>query len=350
MMRLEGLSRKWGDFELRDISLSLAPGEYCAVVGPIGSGKTLLLQTIAGLHPPHTGRVWLADRDVSVLPPEQRQVGYVPQRASVFPHMPVRDNIAYGLRYHGLRGNEAQQRVEEAIELLGLGDIAHRRHPSLLSGGEAQKVALARALAIRPRVLLLDEPLGSLDYNSRQEVSSALSEINEKLRVPVIHVTHDYTEAASLAHTVAVVRNGALMQVGPVEEVFWRPNSYFVAQFLGVENVLPAKPTGNGQVVVGNMRWRTASSAIGGEYYAAVRPQDIVVGEAARNLPNQLTASVTSVSDEGFSLRVTLATGGVELVAFLPRRAYSASPLTVGEEVTVGFDATAVHLFADEEE
>ena len=199
MIRIESLSRRWGDFELRDISLSLETGEYCAVVGPCGAGKTLLLEALVGLHPPHEGKVWIAERDVSALSPEARQLGYVPQRASVFPHMCVRDNIGYGLRYHGVRGRAAQQRIDEAIEMLALGAIAARRDPSSLSGGEAQKVVLARALAVRPQALLLDEPLGSLDYQASQEVSSALTEICGTLRVTVIHVTHDHETALALA-------------------------------------------------------------------------------------------------------------------------------------------------------
>jgi ABC-type Fe3+/spermidine/putrescine transport system ATPase subunit len=350
MIHIEGVSRRWGDFALQGISLSLEPGEYCAIVGPCGSGKSLMLETIAGLHPPHEGRVWLGDQDVTAVPPEGRQLGYVPQRASIFPHMPVRENIAYGLRYHGVSGREAQQRIEEAIELLAIRAIARRRDPGSLSGGEAQKVVLARSLAIRPRALLLDEPLGSLDYQSCQEVSSALADISDKLGVTVIHVTHDYTEAASLADTVGVMRDGALVHVGSVEEVFWRPNSRFVAEFVGVDNVLPAQPVGDGQVMVGNLRWRTTEQVADGDHYATVRPRDIVVGDDAHGMANEFTAQVTSVADEGFSLRVRLRTDGPELVASVPKRPHGSSGLVVGTRVTAGFAAEAVHLFPADQE
>ena len=350
MIRIQGLGRRWGSFELRDISLSLEPGEYCAILGPCGSGKTLMLETLVGLHPPHRGTVWLGGREVTALPPEARRLGYVPQRASIFTHMSVRDNIAYGLRYHGIRGPEAHKRIDEVITLLGIRAIAGRRSPGSLSGGEAQKVVLARSLAVRPRALLLDEPLGSLDYQSCQEVCAALSEISDKLEVTVIHVTHDYREAARLADTVAVMRDGALVQVGSVEEVFWRPNSRFVAEFVGIQNVLRARPLGGGQVQVGTMRWQTAEQPGDGEWFATVPPQDIVVGEPARGLPNSFLAQVVSVGDEGFSFRVGLRAEGVELVASVPKRPHCACAVTAGEQVAVGFDAQAVHLFPAEEE
>ncbi|MEA3400229.1 MAG: ATP-binding cassette domain-containing protein, partial [Armatimonadota bacterium] len=254
MIRVERLSGRWGDFELRDISLELQAGEYRAIVGPCGAGKSLLLQCIAGLHPGHSGRVYLGGREMTRQPPERRRLGYLPQEGAIFPHLSVQENISYGLRYHRISGGAARQRIDDVVRLLGLQAIADRPDPTSLSGGEAKKVCLARALAIQPQALLLDEPLGSLDYQSSREVAQALAEISDALDVSVLHITHDYTEAASLADRVTVMRDGAVVQEGPVHDVFWHPRCRFVAEFLGVENVLPAAPSGDGQIEVGGLR------------------------------------------------------------------------------------------------
>jgi ABC-type Fe3+/spermidine/putrescine transport system ATPase subunit len=342
-----GLSGNWGTFELRDIALRLDEGEYRAIVGPCGAGKSLLLQCVAGLHPGHGGRVLLDGEDVTRRPPERRRLGYLPQEGAIFPHLSVRDNIAYGLRHHRVGRDETEQRIAEVVDLLGLESIADRRDPTSLSGGEAQKVCLARALAIQPRALLLDEPLGSMDYQSSEEVAAALEEISDSLAVAVLHITHDYTEAASLADTVTVMRDGGIVQEGDVHGVFWHPASRFVAEFMGVENVLRAEPSEDGSIAAGNLRIATEAEERFERMYATIRPQDVLVGDGAMRMNNAFTGAVRAVTDEGLSVRMVVAIDGVELVARAPWQSHFQPP-AVGERVPVGFSAGAVHIFGEE--
>ncbi len=347
MIRVDNVSGQWGGFELRDVSLTVDAGEYRAIVGPCGAGKSLLLQCIAGLHPGHGGRVYLAGEDITRRPPERRRLGYLPQEGAIFPHLSVRDNVAYGLRYHRVTGQEAKERVSGVVDLLGLASIIDRRDPISLSGGEAQKVCLARALAIQPRALLLDEPMGSLDYHSSREVAAALEHISESLSLPVVHITHDYTEAAGLANTVTVMRDGAAVQDGGVHEVFWHPECRFVAEFLGVDNVLPASAGEDGMVTVGDLPLATSDARRFERMFVTIRPQDILIGEEAEGLVNRFCATVREVSDEGFEVRVLVETDGIRLVARVPWRSHVRPP-AVGDEVAVGFAADAVHVFGEE--
>lgn len=347
MIRIERLSGQWGSFQLRDIAMEVREGEYRAVVGPCGAGKSLMLQCIAGLHPTHGGRIYLAGEDMTRQPPERRRLGYLPQEGAIFPHLSVRANIAFGLRYHRLSGQDADKRISEVVDLLGLTSIADRRDPTSLSGGEAQKVCLARALAIQPRALLLDEPLGSMDYQSSREVADALAHISDSLSVSVVHITHDYTEAASLADTVTVMRDGAVLQEGDVHDVFWHPNCRFVAQFLGVDNVLEATPCDNGMVSVGRLRLATSDERRFERMFVTIRPQDVVVGAGVDSLANHFTGTVREVADEGFAVRIVVQADGVEIVARAPWRTH-ARPPSVGETVPIGFANDAVHIFGEE--
>ena len=250
MIRIRSLNRAWGAFALQNVDLDVDRGEYFVILGPCGSGKTLLLETIAGLHSVKTGSISIKGRDVTRLNPEKRRVGLVYQQVALFPHLSVRGNIAYGLRYQKLTKKEAEKRVENIIELLRIQAIAHRRTPSELSGGEAQKVALARALAIQPDILLLDEPLSSLDPLARKHVIAMLNSLSRTLNIPIIHVTHDYAEATALADRVGIMTDGKLAQVGSVHDVFKHPASRFVAEFIGVSSRQPAaKSAGTGRTL-----------------------------------------------------------------------------------------------------
>ena len=239
MIEIRNICRSWGAFSLRNVSLVVHPGEYLVILGPCGSGKTLLLETMAGLHQPASGRIFINEQDVTRLPPEKRRVGLVYQQYALFPHLSVRANIGYGLRYLGIDRAERKRRIREMIDLFDIGYLADRRTPRGLSGGESQKVALARALAVHPAVLLLDEPFSSLDQQVRRKLLDTLPEIIRARRVPVVHVTHDYTEAAALADTIAIMHDGRLVQTGPAREVFSRPATRFAAEFLGIENIVP---------------------------------------------------------------------------------------------------------------
>jgi ABC-type Fe3+/spermidine/putrescine transport system ATPase subunit len=237
LIALEHVQRRFGAFSL-SVTLRAAAGEYLVILGPSGSGKSLLLGTAAGLYVPDSGRVLLGGCDVTRDAPERRGVGFVFQRGSLFPHLSVNGNIEFGLRARGVRRAERRARVEELVVLFELQELVSR--PTLaLSGGEAQRVAIARALAPRPAVLLLDEPFSLVDHNARLELQEQLRRIHRQLGVTVLHVTHNREEARALGQRCAVMLGGRIVQQGSADEIFGRPRCLFVARFLGLRDVSP---------------------------------------------------------------------------------------------------------------
>lgn len=235
----ESLTRSFGAVQAaRDVSLTVEAGETLALLGPSGCGKSTVLRMIAGLETPDSGRVSVAGREVTTLPPEQRHVGLVFQDYALFPHLSVLDNVAYGPRRRGETKLAAQARAYEALELVALAELAGR-FPAQLSGGQQQRVALARALATRSPLLLLDEPLSNLDEKLRAELRSELRALFGRVGAGVLIVTHDQREALALADRVAVMRAGQIVQVGAAQEVFREPKTAWVAEFLGWQNILP---------------------------------------------------------------------------------------------------------------
>jgi len=234
MIELANLHLSFGEFALRDLSLRIAKGEYWVILGPSGCGKSVLMQTIAGFFSPASGHINVGGVDVTDLPPERRRMGLVFQQAALFPHKSVRENIAYGLRARRASDEEVERTVKDLVERLGLGAILGRPVPTL-SGGEAQRVAVARALAIKPDLLLLDEPMSALDHNTRLELQVELARIHKELGLTTLHVTHSREEAAALGDHVAIMLGGRIVQRGLSAEVQSRPRCPFVARFLGLE-------------------------------------------------------------------------------------------------------------------
>jgi molybdate/tungstate transport system ATP-binding protein len=239
-LRLEHLSKAWNGFALKDVSLDVADGEYLALLGPNGAGKTLLLETIVGFHRPDKGRILLDSKDVTFVPPEKRRMGYVPQNCMLFPHMKVRQNVEFGLKMRGVAEDERRKTVDGVLMLMGLTGLADKL-PMTLSGGEKQKVALGRVLAFEPKVILLDEPLVSIDEETRRATKEELKRIHRDLKVTVVHVTHDQMEAFSLAERVAVMNCGQILQVDQAKSILSSPADEFVARFLGYENIFRGK-------------------------------------------------------------------------------------------------------------
>jgi len=231
-LEIRKLGRRFGDFSLTDVHLRLAQGEYGVLLGPSGCGKSLLLETIAGFHRPETGQVIIADRDATGEPPERRDIGFVLQKAALFPHMSVADNIGYGMRVRGTPAPKRKQRVDEMVESLHLSRVV-TRPVATLSGGEAQRVAIARALAIRPKLVLLDEPLSLVDHNARLELRDELARIHREFGATTLHVTHSRDEAQALSERLSVMLGGCVVQEDATDQVFAKPRCAFVAEFLG---------------------------------------------------------------------------------------------------------------------
>lgn len=240
MIALRRVCGRWGDFSL-EVDLELKEKDYLVFLGPSGSGKSLLLSAIAGLEILEEGQIIIGEEDISAAPPEARGLGFVFQRFSLFPHLSVADNIAFGLRARRASKKQQRERVAEMVERLGIEELL-TRPATALSGGEAQKVAIARALAPRPRLLLLDEPLGLVDHNGRVQLQKQLRQLHEELKLTTIHVTHDRDEARALADSCAVMLGGRVVQHGAADEVFAQPFCSFVQRFLGLAGeTLPAR-------------------------------------------------------------------------------------------------------------
>ena len=241
---LQSLRKSYGDVAAVDgVDLEVQPGEFFTLLGPSGSGKTTTLRLIAGFEQPDEGRVLLSGTDVTAQPPYERDVNTVFQDYALFPHMSVAENVGYGLRVKGVRRGVRGRRVEEALDVVRLAGLGPRR-PSQLSGGQRQRVALARAIVNEPQVLLLDEPLGALDLKLRQEMQIELQRIQRDVGITFIYVTHDQEEALTMSDRLAVFNEGRIEQIGSPAEVYERPQSEFVAGFVGVSNVLERRQNG----------------------------------------------------------------------------------------------------------
>ncbi len=240
LLRLENLKKSFdGNPVLKGICLDVMPGEFVTLLGPSGCGKTTTLRIIAGLLEPDVGRVFLDGKDITRLEPEKRDVNTVFQNYALFPHMNVEKNISYGLRIKGVKKSEWQKKVSEMLSLVQL-EGYEKRMPSQLSGGQRQRVAIARAVVLNPRLLLLDEPLGALDLKLRRQMQQELKDIQRRLGIAFIYITHDQEEALNMSDRIAIMRDGHFEQIGTPEEIYERPKTRFAADFIGQTNLLEA--------------------------------------------------------------------------------------------------------------
>lgn len=322
-LRIEQLSKHFGDFTaLRDIELSVQEGEFVCFLGPSGCGKTTLLRAIAGLEQQSEGRIIQQGRDISCLPPQQRDFGIVFQSYALFPNLTVQDNIAYGLKNLRQDRNHISQRVEELLCLIGLEDSA-AKYPAQLSGGQQQRVALARALATRPGLLLLDEPLSALDARVRVHLRQQIKKLQQELGVTTIMVTHDQEEALTLADRIVVMNQGVIEQVGTPQEIYHQPVNAFVAGFVGSMNLLDAVIDGPKSVRVGGDCIRLPEPhrlPQGSSARLAIRPEAVrLCPEDAVNC-NGVQARLLNIEFLGAFLRVhcELASGTHPLQVDLP--------------------------------
>jgi putative spermidine/putrescine transport system ATP-binding protein len=276
-IRLEGLTRRYGTvLALDGLDLDIAGGEFLALLGPSGCGKTTALRAIAGFDQPDAGRVLVGNRDVTDVPASKRDMGMVFQAYSLFPNLTVAENVAFGLRVRRRGKAEQTARAAELLDLVGLADRA-ARYPHQLSGGQQQRVALARALAVAPQVLLLDEPLSALDAQVRVQLREEIRRIQLELGITTVFVTHDQAEALSVADRVGVLRRGRLEQVATPDELYERPATAFVAEFVGTMNRLPAELADGVVQVLGVRRPVAGAVQRSGRIVALVRPESLVV-------------------------------------------------------------------------
>jgi len=305
LVRFENVSRRFGDVAAVDrLSLDVYPNEFFALLGPSGCGKTTLLRMLAGFEMPDGGRVLLDGRDIMAVPPHRRPVNMMFQSYALFPHLSVAGNIAFGLRQDGLAKAAIAARVDEMLALVKLEGLGHRR-PDQLSGGERQRVALARSLAKRPRVLLLDEPLAALDRKLREETRFELMDLQARLGLSFMIVTHDQEEAMTVAHRIAVMDRGHIVQVATPAEIYEQPRSRWVAEFIGDVNLIEGVmlESGAGEAVisdVGGRRYRVAAgAAAGARVCIALRPEKVRI-QAAPAPPDTPNAMRGRVWDIGY--------------------------------------------------
>jgi spermidine/putrescine transport system ATP-binding protein len=350
-IHLERVTKRFGDaVAVDDLTLSIERGAFYALLGPSGCGKTTTLRMIGGFEDPTEGVVYLGGQAVTDLPPYKRDVNTVFQSYALFPHLNVERNVAFGLERKGVGKAEAKTRVGEALEMVQLGPLAKRK-PAQLSGGQAQRVALARALVNRPRALLLDEPLGALDLRLRKQLQIELKRIQQEVGITFVHVTHDQEEAMSMADTIAVMNKGRIEQAGSAEDLYERPHTAFVANFLGISNLVDGRvlergaematvQTDDGTVHVPCARM---DEAPGDAVRIGVRPEKVELVPAAEGVPaghNALRGTVTVASFLGVSIQyLVTAPGGEELTVIAPNRAGTQPhSLGAGQDVLLTWD------------
>jgi putative spermidine/putrescine transport system ATP-binding protein len=346
-VRLESVSRSFGDHHaVRDFTLEIAQGEFLVLLGPSGCGKTTTLRMIAGFIEPSAGRILFGNRDVTDLPPYHRNTGLVFQGYALFPHLTVFENVAFGLRMRKLDRAVIEKRAREALRLVRLEALSERM-PRQLSGGQQQRVALARALVIEPEILLLDEPLSNLDAKLREEVRVEIRQLQRRLGLTTVMVTHDQEEALSVADRLVVMSNGEIQQIGTQRELYNAPANQFVASFIGRTNFFAG-------AMAGPQRFRTESgleisvaAAAAPQRLLAVRPGRVRLG-SANGAANSFAGTVEFVSYLGATTEyvVRLASGDAVAVEMHNDRAESVELFAVGSEIRVAWDPDACQLIA----
>ncbi|MGE0095263.1 MAG: putative 2-aminoethylphosphonate ABC transporter ATP-binding protein [Alphaproteobacteria bacterium] len=347
-LRVAGVTKRFGDFvALKDVSLSVAEGEFVCILGPSGCGKTTLFRIIAGLERQTDGRIEQGGRDISALPVAQRDFGIVFQSYALFPNLTVAENVAYGLSRRKLGREGVQRRVAELLAMVGLPDIGGR-YPAQLSGGQQQRVALARALAPSPGLLLLDEPLSALDARVRVRLREQIKTLQRRLGVTAIMVTHDQEEALTLADRVAVMDHGVIEQVGTPIEVYRQPASRFVADFVGSMNVLKAEIVAGSTVRLGARELRLMNGTHQtGAALLCIRPEDIVVRGVGEATVNAIPARVETLEFTGPSFRAVLRPEGSDavLVANLSANDVSDLGLEAGQTIRAALPLDRIRLY-----
>jgi putative spermidine/putrescine transport system ATP-binding protein len=342
---MEGLSRHYGSVTALDnLDLTVRPGELVALLGPSGCGKTTTLRLLAGLEDADGGTISVGGRDITRLPANKRDMGMVFQAYSLFPHMTVKQNVAFGLR---LRGIAAAPRDKKAMGMLELVELSSQadRYPHQISGGQQQRVALARALAIEPQVLLLDEPLSALDAKVRAQLRDQIRRIQLEVGITTLFVTHDQEEALAIADRVGVMRAGRLEQLAPPTDVYTRPATSFVAEFVGLSNRLAGTVSGTTVTVRGRDLPLVDTATPPGAVIALIRPEAVTLVADSSAESGPLTGTVIASTFLGATSRVTVDVGDATIMAQLPTSV--AAELSAGSRVTLTIRPDPVLVSAD---
>jgi multiple sugar transport system ATP-binding protein len=329
---------------VEDLCLEIGDGELMVLVGPSGCGKTTSLRTLAGLEPVSAGSIRIGDADVTEVPPKRRDIAMVFQNYALYPHLSVLDNIAFPLRIAGVAKSERRARAAETADLLGLREMVDRK-PGHLSGGQRQRVAMGRAIVREPAVFLMDEPLSNLDAQLRVSTRAQISELQERLSITTVYVTHDQVEAMTMGDRVAVLKDGRLQQVDRPKTLYEHPVNAFVAAFIGspAMNMLPAR-LDSGALCIGELRLGTAAGAgdRGGAVLAGIRPEALALTGGEDGIAGRVTLVEELGSDSYLHVASELGEAAQTLVA---RVHDGESPPARGETVRLAPDAEAIHLF-----
>ena len=350
-VRVVNLTKKFGGITaLESINLHVRDKEYFALLGPSGCGKTTLLRLIAGLIEPDNGEIYIGERRVDDVPPEDRDIGFVFQTFALFPHMSVWDNVLYGPKVKNFNLKEAETIGDEVLELVKL----HERldaYPGELSGGMMQRIAVARALAAGAKILLLDEPLGQLDAKVRNEIRYEIRKMAKDLNLTAIHVTHDQSEAMSISDRIAVMKKGKIVQVGTPQELYMSPNCLFVAHFIGESNFLEGEIT---EIIEqeleielrGGYKVRAAMNGVkqGGRVVLAVRPEIFTIERGITEKENALIGKVEKITFEGTFVRYVVKLESQDSVVVI-KPSMAEAWFEVGTKVTLSFAAKKTHVF-----
>ncbi|SDJ31659.1 ABC transporter ATP-binding protein [Aliiruegeria lutimaris] len=342
-VRFEGVTKHFDDVvALKPLDLDIAPGTLVTLLGPSGCGKTTTLRLVAGLESPTSGRIFIGDEDVTHLSATYRKVSMVFQSYALFPHMTVAENVGYGLTVKRVSKSELRPRVEEGLAMVGLEGFGDRL-PSELSGGQQQRVAVARAIVLEPEVLLLDEPLSNLDAKLRRHVREEIREIQQRLNLTAIYVTHDQEEAMAVSDRIIVMKNAEIAQEGAPADLYERPNSAFIADFIGDANLLPVEVARSGETVdiVFDGRRLTLPTAFSttGQANLVLRPHQLRLSHEAS--ADSLPAEVSYAAYLGNQVQYTLDTALGEIFAVTVP---DATPFRKGDTVHVGFDPVAARI------
>jgi spermidine/putrescine ABC transporter ATP-binding subunit len=351
LLHIDAVTKRFGAVTAIDhVELDIAENEFFALLGPSGCGKTTLLRMLAGFETPDAGAILLDGSDIARVPPNRRPVNLMFQSYALFPHMSVRANISYGLEMERLPRAEIRQRVDAIMATTELTALAERK-PEQLSGGQRQRVALARALVKRPRLLLLDEPLGALDKKLRGAMQMELKRLQHEVGITFVMVTHDQEEALVMADRIAVLRDGRLLQVDTPHEIYERPASRFVADFIGIMNFIPGTFSADGLVAADGTPIagaRPEGAAPGRAGTAAIRPERLSI-EPGPAMENRIAGRVSAVAYHGLDMQLHVDSGvsPVPLQVRVTADAADRRPLSPGDAVELGWRAADTRLFAD---